>query len=168
VLSMIKNMLVWCRISKSGTGSDDQPKQQVEYMGKVADAVIIYPYGMAANIPADVLALKVAVNGDPENRAVIGCGAPNMPALNEGEVAIYHPVSGDIIKMTASGIEIISSNVTINAANMTLDGDVTITGDAAVKGDLTVGPLAKDFLTHTHIGSPTAPAGAITPTGVVI
>lgn len=146
----------------------DHPKQQVEYNGKVADAVIIFPYGMYANMPADVLAVKLAVNSDAENRVVIGCAPPNRPNLAAGEVAIYHPDTGDMIKISSAGITITASKVTVEAPEIMLDGNVSITGDAAIDGNLTVGPLAKDFLTHTHIGSPTAPVGPVSPTGVVL
>lgn len=148
-------MIDWVRVSKSANAPGDYPIQQVEYKGKVADAVVIFPYGMYANIAADTLALKVHAQGDAENRAVIGCVPPDRPALNEGEIAIYHPGSGAVIKLTSAG-------VTIEASSITLDGDVAITGD------LTVGPLAKDFLTHVHAGSPTAPTGPVTPTGVLV
>lgn len=163
LLSKLKNLLRWARITKGGDDSGDYPIQQLEYMGKTAEGSALFPYGLHANMPADVLVLIGSVYADEPNRVVIGCIPPGRPTLSPGEVALYHPGTGSIVKMKASGdIELKGTNVTIDATQ------TTITGDVDIDGNLTVGPLDTDFLTHTHVGSPTAPLGAISPTGIVV
>ncbi len=93
------------KITKAGADDEKLPKQQMEYMGKVADGIMIFPYGMHANIPADVLALMFAVGGDPDNRSAIGFMDPaaTRPTLADGEAAFYHPPTGNFIIWRANG-----------------------------------------------------------------
>ena len=69
---MIKNILRWARITAPGADDKQFPAQQMEYLGKVADGVMLFPYGMHGNVPADVLALIGSVQGNPDNRVAIG------------------------------------------------------------------------------------------------
>lgn len=137
MIAKLKNILRWVRSSKSGTGAGQFPIQQIEYSGKVSDAVIIWPFGLFANVPADNLGIMFAVNAQAENRAVL-LTAGSRPSLAEGEVALYHPGSGSVIKMAANG------DVEITA------GTVKITGDAEITGALVV--AGRDFATHVHSG----------------
>lgn len=155
MLSKIKNLIRLCRVTRSGDGEGQLPVQQVEFMGQVGDSIMVFPFGMHANVSEDALAVMFSIQGDAENRAAIGM-SESRPVLSAGEVAIYHPDTGAIVKMKSDG------NIELQAAN------INIIGDVAISGKLTVGPLDKDFLTHIHVGSPTAPVGAITPTGVLI
>ncbi len=152
---LLKSILQWARISRSGGGSGQVPKQQLSYKDKVANAVVLFPYGICSNIPEDTLAVFGDINGQSENRVIFGCTDDSRPSLSSGEVAVYHPETGATIKMNSNG-------------TISITGDVNFTGDVSIDGNLTVGPSAKDFLTHTHIGSPTAPVGAISPTGAVV
>ena len=155
LLSKLKNLIRWARVSRAGVGSGQFPVQQVEYLGKTGDTVVVYPFGFHANAEVDNLVFMSDVHGQAENRAAVVTSG-SRPDLAAGEVAVYHPGSGSIIKMKADGdIEMAAPNV-------------NIIGDVAISGDLTVGPLAKDFITHVHVGSPTAPVGAVSPTGVLI
>ena len=145
------------KITKAGADDEKLPKQQMEYMGKVADGIMIFPYGMHANIPAEVLALMFAVGGDPDNRAAIGFMDPgkSRPTLADGEVAFYHPGTDAFIIWRATGdLEIKTGtggtkdiNITAGAINIT--ADVNITGDTAFTGLVTAN--GKDISdTHGH------------------
>lgn len=86
------------------------------------------------------------------------------------------------VDITVSG----NSNVTINGdANLTVSGNLTVeapttdwNGNINLTGDLTASGTVEgttevvgagiSLSTHTHIGSPTAPTGAISPTGVPV
>lgn len=160
LLSKLKRVLTWVNITKSGSDAANFPVQQIQYKDKLADTVVIFPYGFHANMTPDTLALMGTVGGDDANKVILGCIPPSRPKLVGGEVVVYHPGTGSKVVMKSNGdIELTAPNVTINASQS------TFTGDVAVDGDLTVGPLAKDFITHTHpiTGGSSAPG----PTGPV-
>lgn len=192
---MLHKLLKWARVTKAAPAEAQQfAVQQVTYSGKVGDAILVMPYGVHANLPVDSLALMFAVNGEPDNRAIIGFDPKQRPELVEGEVAFYHPPTGSFIKWTEAGDldiqvgEESGGNVTINCATATITASssvtidtptTTLTGAVQVDGDLTVtGATALGATvtssgvdisnTHTHTGSPTAPTGAISPTGVPV
>lgn len=129
MLNVIKNLIRLARISRAGVGGGQFPVQQVEYLGKTADTVVIYPFGIHANASIDSLALMFSIQGHPESRAAI-VTSNNRPELEPGEIAVYHPQTGSIIKMKSDGgIEMMAPTV-------------KIIGNLEVNG--------KDFLTHTH------------------
>lgn len=129
MLNKLKNLIRLARISRAGDGGGQLPVQQVEYLGKLAESVIVFPFGMHANVDIDSLALMFSIQGNPESRAAIAM-SPDRPTLEAGEIAIYHPKTGSIVKMKANGdIDMVAPNV-------------NITGNLVVNG--------KDFLTHTH------------------
>lgn len=87
----------------------------MEYMGKTADGFMVFPYGLFANVPKDTLALMLAIQGNPDNRAAIACSVDNRPDLEEGETAFYHPlIPGLLIKLKADGKMSIESAVKID------------------------------------------------------
>lgn len=165
---MFRNLLRWARIVSPGTDDKQFATQQMEYRGKIADGLIVFPYGLHGNVPADALALMFAVGGDPENRAAIAWTPKDRPQLAGGEVAFYHPpTDGWIIWRESGDLEIItgnngggnvsitcknatvtaSENVGINCAqanitaseSATIDTpETTITGNLSVGGDATV------------------------------
>ena len=112
---MIRKLIRWARITKAGTDTEQFATQQLEYMGKVGEGLMVFPYGIHANVPADALALMFSVGGNPENRAAIAWTPKDRPQLAEGEVAFYHPRLPDmIIKLQANGEMLIQSGVKIN------------------------------------------------------
>ncbi len=142
-MSLINNILRWARITKPGSDDKQFATQQMEYLGKVGDGLVIFPYGLHGNVPADSLALMFAVQGNSDNRAAIAWTPKNRPKLKGGEVAFYHPPTDALIKWDESGnLNIITGkngsgivNVTASTINMT--GNVNITGDIAVVGTMT-------------------------------
>lgn len=178
LLSRIKRIVRWARITAAGGDSKSYPIQQVEYKGKVGDCLMVFPYGHHANLTPDSLVAMFAVEGDADNRAGIGWTPTIRPKLLEGEVAIYHPLTGTIIKFNQAGgininavaeitvdapsvvvnapdIEMNSTNHTINTTNYELncvEGDATATGTGF---EFTGGLRSntKDISdTHTHSG----------------
>lgn len=134
-----KNSIRLSRIT--APGADDKPfaTQQMEYLGKVADGTIAFPYGMHANVPADILALMFAVQGNPDNRVAIPFNTQKRPTLAPGEVAFFHPLLPDmIIKLQANGKALIKSavSVDVDAPEATFSGNVTIAGNLQVDGDI--------------------------------
>lgn len=133
-MSAIRDLLRWARITKAGDDAGQFAVQQMEYLGKVGDGAMLFPYGYHGNVPADFLALMVAVQGNPDNRVAIGCLPKSRPTLKDGETAFYHPPTGSLIKWDEDG------NLTIDngSATMALTGDtLTLTGNLVVNGTMT-------------------------------
>lgn len=127
---MLRKLLRWGRITKSGDDTGQFPIQQTEYLGKAADAVIVLPYGFHANIPADALAMLFAIQGNPDNRAALPLSVKQRPQLAEGEVAFFHPETGSVVVWKADGsleIETLQS-VTITAPTVTINGNLVVSG----------------------------------------
>jgi len=111
-------------------------------MGKAADTLMVFPYGLHANVPAEALALLFSIQGNPDNRAAIAWDAKVRPTLEEGEVAFYHPASGGLVVWRNSGnLEIITTaDISASCGNLTAEasGNVSITagGNAEVTATL--------------------------------
>jgi hypothetical protein len=131
---MLRNILRWCRITKAGSDTGQFPVQQMEYLGKVGDGAMLFPYGVHGNVPADTLTLMGAVQGNPDNRVAIGVLPKNRPALKDGEVAFYHPPTGSFIKWDSSGNLLISNGTATWAM---VGNTVTLTGNLVVTGTIT-------------------------------
>ena len=175
MLKKLQNLIRQARIS--ATSADDQqfPVQQVEYLGKVADSIISFSYGVHGNIPKDTLVLIGTVQGDASNRVVLGVVPTDRPKMAPGETCVYHPPTGTIIHFLEDGDLNVKSavKVTVDApeavftGNVQIDGNLTVTGDTTLSD--TVTSNGKDISdTHSHAGSPTAPTGGISNTGVPI
>lgn len=170
---MLRNILRWMRTTKSGADDKQFAVQQVEYLGKVGDGAMLFPYGYHGNLPPDFLVLGVSVQDNPDNRVAIGCLPKKRPKLKEGEVAFYHPPtdafiiwreSGDLDIETGSGG---GANINIKATTVNITADVNITGNTEFTGTVMANGKPIDE-THSHTGSPTSPVGPISPTGVVV
>lgn len=179
----------WARVTAPGADADQFPVQQIEYLGKVANSFIVFPYGMHANVGADALALLFAVQGASGNKAAIAGSPQKRPKnLAAGEVVFYHPNTGSLIHFRTNGdldidtvkespgnvnINVVQANITASDSVNITAPDTNITGDLDVSGDTTLGANVssngKDISdTHTHGGSPTAPDGAVSDTGAPV
>lgn len=147
---------------------------------------------------SNTLGLVFEVDASSDNKAFIGHTPLKRPKdLNEGEVSLYHPGTGVFIKLTNNKIEINGGDgeVVVNtktakvnsetvvatiSSSITFDCPATLfTGQVTVEGDL-VSTASASFTSnitsngknigdgHSHAGSPTAPAGPISPTGTVV
>jgi len=115
-MSIINSLIRLARIA--GNSNDDTksaPVQQVQYLGKTADSVMVYPWGMHANVPANVAALMFSNQGNPDNRFSIPFNTKDRPELAANELAFFHPLLPDLmIKLKPDGTMSIESGVKIN------------------------------------------------------
>lgn len=131
---MLRNLLRWARITKPAIGGEQFASQQTEYLGKTSDSAMLFPYGMYANAPSNALALIASVQDHPDNRVALGCLLKDRPQLEGGEVALYHPSTGSIIKWNVDGNLLVSNG----AATLTMEGNtLTLTGNLVVDGTMT-------------------------------
>ena len=138
--NLIRRLMRWARVTRPGDDTGDFPIQQVGYLGKIGDALVWFPYGMHANIPADELALALSMQGNPEARVVLPGSPKKRIKVAAGEVVFFHPDTGTKIHLMADGsIEIVAVgdvNVT-TPTNSKMDSVVhTNEGDLKVVGDL--------------------------------
>jgi len=90
-----------------------------------------------------------------------------IPGLFSFSSALQSDPDNVIIKFSGASIALTPAG----AIEILAPGGVTITGDLAVTGNIVaveVTASGKALSTHTHFGSPTAPTGAISPTGAPI
>ena len=151
------------------TGKDEreqQPRQQASFLGRIGDYVVVFPYGLYADLPADTLLKEIA----PGVAIPVTVGRPSD--TEQGEPALFHPATNtriiarnngdlDMITTEAEGdvnIQTVNANITaseavniqtVNAnitasASATIDtplttftGDVQIDGALNVDGDIT-------------------------------
>ena len=165
---MLYKFIRWARIVAAGKDDGKFPVQQLEYQGKVADGLMLFPYGTHANVPADALAIMFSVGGAADNRAAFAYTPTNRPKLADGEVAFYHPPSGaHMVWRNGGKLEIITDGtIDITCPSLTITGDLTVTGSTALAAVTSNGTDIGD--THTHAGSATAPTGAVSPTGAPV
>jgi len=132
----LKNIIRFAKVTLV-SGDDKQfPESQFEYMTKVKDVVVVYPYGMCAKAPVDNLAVLLTV-GHEENSVAIEMSQQNREkGLVSGESAFGNWVTGSIIKFSANG----DINVTSNGnVNVTSSGTVNVTASSTiVNGNLVV------------------------------
>lgn len=146
-MSMIKNLIRWATITSAGIDDKQFTSQQVEYLGKIADGLTAFPYGMHANAPPDTFALMFSIQGNPDNRAIIPINTKNRPTLASGEVAFFHPLLPDmLIKLQADGRMLVKSGVGIDF----VAPDFTFTGNTAFTGTVTANGKVIDD-THGHV-----------------
>ncbi len=177
--SLLKNLVKLARISLASKDDAKYAIQQVNYMGKTTPVLMIFPYGHHANVPVDVLVTLLSCNGDESNlHAIAHDSANRIKELKPGEVIIFHPGTKSYTHYKDSGdIEIKSANNVIaegkqvnvtattsmnfQAPQFNFNGNTAFTGNVTANG--------KDIgSTHRHSGSPTAPTGAISNTGLPI
>jgi phage gp45-like len=151
LISRLKNLLRWAKITKAGDDTRQFPVQQVTYLGKVGDCLMIFPYGFHANLTDDSIVAMFAMYGQEANRAGIGYTPQTRPQLAEGEVAVYHPRTGTMVKLQASGDVLIDAPNVAFTGNVTIEGDLTVTGNTALGATVTSnGANISD--THVHSG----------------
>lgn len=155
MIDIIKRLIRYVKVTAAGTNGSKLWTQQVTYLGKTADCLMVFPYGMHANLPQEkVLALMFSVQGHMEMRAGIGWTPQLRPDLEPGEVAYYHPFTESVIIMRNNGdidIDTVkeggSNNLNVNTQNwnITVAETTTLTcpqtdiiGNVAINGTLDV------------------------------
>lgn len=151
MISQLKNLLRWAKITMTGDDSASFPIQQVTYLGKTADAYVLFPFGLHANLTEDSLVAMFAMHGQEENRVVIGGTPTKRPTLAGGEVALYHPDTLYMIKFDTNGDLLITAPNVQFTGNVVIDGNLTVNGDTALGANVTSnGVNISD--THVHSG----------------
>lgn len=139
------NLIKRSVVTKGGDDTNSPvPKQQIKYNGKVADSEMLFPYGMHANVAANVsLGVTWSIEGQEDYRVTMAYTPNERPRIDEGEVVFYHPLTltkthyrnnGDL-DITVQG-ENGDLNLTIKKDfNITVLGNVnlTVTGDTTLK-----------------------------------
>jgi len=156
-----KNLIQLGQVSLPGNDSGPMPVTQVQSYGQASDVLVVWPYGMHGNLPVDSYTISWSINGQQENRAVIGFKPDiRQKNLKEGEVIFgnfvrksttFYDDDGNIIvncendeKVTIKGASIVNitgnASLTIGgAATIDVTGNTTLTTPlATVDGDLTV------------------------------
>lgn len=148
-------------VSLAGDDSGLMPVTQVQGYGQPYDAAVIWPYGMHGNLPVNSYTITFSINGQSENRAVIGF-RPDLRQKNlkEGEVIFgnfttksttFYDKDGNIVvncendeKVTIKGASVV---------NIAGDADITVGGN----GSLTISGTADiDVTGNTTLTTPLA------------
>jgi phage baseplate assembly protein gpV len=151
LISRLKNLLRWAKITGPGDTAGQFPVQPVTYLGKDADCLMLFPYGFYAVLTTDALVAMLAMHGQEENRAGLGYTPQTRPSLAEGEVAVYHPTTGTMIKLQADGDVLVSAPNVRFTGNVDIDGDLNVDGATTLSASVTSnGVNISD--THVHSG----------------
>lgn len=156
----------------SSDNSGDIKKGEFFFMGSSIDGVLFSPYGTMGNPPDGSVVMAFSQNGNEANQIGVvvniedfiddfdgdsdyGVGNPISKTFihfkKDGEMDIISPKK---VNVTAPDVEVTATNkVKVTATDIELIS-TTLTHNGINVGD-----------THTHVGSPTAPTGAISPTG---
>lgn len=169
------NRFLLSRISRVGDEKGDYPIQQIDYLGKEANAAMWFPFGFHANVDVDSVGIMFALGEKGESKIVLPSSGPKRPKLEAGELVMYHPKTQSRIHFKADGAIEVTSDTSLKfdvpsaqfTGDVTVDGGLNVTGASALSAMVT--SAGKDISnTHTHIGSPSAPTGAVTPTGIPV
>lgn len=141
-----------------------RPVQQIEYMEKVCESEIFFPYGLHANLPPMANVITFGVLGQASNKVSFGNFTNKRMSLKVGEVIFYHPLKGAYIHMKNNGeISMKTGSTTLvmkpNAkavftGDLDIIGKLDVTGDTDVHGTMTGGAVKTeagiDLDTHDH------------------
>lgn len=145
LLSKLRNIVRVGKITGPANNSDQFPVQQLTFKGKVADTLMVFPFGVYANVSTeDALALFFSIDGNEENRAAIAYTPQKRPTdLANGEIAVYHPATASFIKFRNTGdIEIESTaDVNLEGANVNITAATKVNIDSPAT-DIGVGGAA--------------------------
>ncbi len=128
-----------------------------------ADVEVAWPFGFSSVPPADgAIGIVIQIGGDAGNLMVLPLGNPSarFGGLAAGEAVIYAG-DGTRVKVRPGAVEIWGANVTVNATNIALDGNVTVNGNLATTGTLSDSHGSLDRLRghyNQHVGHGTGGA----------
>lgn len=160
----------WASVQRAGKDDETQPRQQVLYHGKVADCVMLFPYGMHANVDGQSLGVFYAMGGDPGDRAGMFTSMTRRSQLAGGDVEVYSPVSRSRVTFRANGDVEVDAKVNLVATvtgNVSLTGGGNITGTAGGNVDITAGGTSSVSSTAHTINAPTTVTDTLTATGLI-
>lgn len=139
-MGVIKDLIRWATVTNSSLDTEKFAVQQLSYLSKTVDSLMVFPYGTHANVPEGAFALTFSIQGNPENRACIAWTPNTRPVLAAGEVAFYHPPTSAFIIWRANGDLDIQTgdtgaaniNVVANDINVTASNIITMTAKDVV------------------------------------
>jgi hypothetical protein len=150
----------WARI----TGADKRkqyPEQQAVALGRVGDYSIVFPYGLYADLPNDIL-LRVMAAG-----VAMPVVVDRPSDVERGEPVFFHPQTNTrIIARNDGGLDIevgdkdlavntgtvnitANTSVDITAPITNINGNLTVNGNAVITGTVT-NAGTNIGATHTH------------------
>ena len=154
---MSRNSIRLAQITAAGKNGEQFATQQLTYLGRVADSMMMFPYGLHANAPVGSLGLMFSVQGYPDDKVTIPWAPKTRPDLAEGEVAFYHPpTDGHIIWRESGKLEIITgtegtADIEITASCVKINGNLEVTGSTALGATVTSNGVDISD-THKHSG----------------
>lgn len=150
IISCIKSLIKRGKTTLPGNDSGVIQTVQAQYMNKTTNVDIINPAGFGHNPVTNSLMILFNVGGVEDNIAGIVTDQLNrIKNLQAGETIIYNTVTKSFVYMKVDGsIELFSQTViNINAPEIIIDGNVTVTGNLQVDGQTNLGiggaPIAR-------------------------
>ena len=143
LLRKIRSLIRRAVVSLSLPDDGDHPIMQISYLGKTANAEVIWPYGMGGQLPENAQVFCFNIEGMEENKAGIG----TTPTLRlkvdaEGETCFGNPLTGSVTYFRANGdIETIGKNdesiIISGNSNKTIGGNMilAVTGNVNIDVD---------------------------------
>lgn len=139
LISRLRNLIKPAIITGPADNSLNRPVQQVSYKGVVSESLVIFPYGMYANVANNAYGVMFSLDANDEQKAIIAAADERPDDLEQDETAFYHPKTESFIKFRNNGdIEIESTNnanlIVSGNMNVTIGGNATINiaGDANI------------------------------------
>ena len=119
----------WGQITGADAGKAF-PQQQGKSLDRVGDMFVASPYGLYSNLPDGQL-FKVI---DEDGRVILGLTVERPDGVAQGEVVVFHPVTGTKIHFKNSGdLDIdTTTNVNINAAQANITASDSVNIDAPI------------------------------------
>lgn len=162
----LQRLIRWGSVVRDGKDDKPYPIQQVRYMDKVADTVMLFPYGMHANVDGESLGPMFIFGGSEEDRAMLATSMTRRSALKAGEVEIYSPVTRSRVTFKADeSIEVEGKDIKVIASgdlSATVAGNATadVTGDVTVDAGGNLSTTVGGNVTATITGTLTATAAS--------
>lgn len=92
------------KVTLNTSDEESIPSLQLTYLGKVANAALLLPYGLTARPPKDTLCLVINIGGQEENRIAIPLGtAKRKKGLKDGETVIENQITESFLYMREDG-----------------------------------------------------------------
>lgn len=121
IVSKVKNLIQWGRITRTETDSGNIQRAQVESVGKPLPYVVVYPYGISAQAPVASRVLKFLIGGSAQSPAGIPTNPENrFQGLKEWEVAVGNFLKKNRIFFDENGgitIEVLEAGQTVTIQN---------------------------------------------------
>lgn len=132
-------------VSKDTSDGNSRPFQSIQYLGRVQDTEVFFPYGLHGNAPKGAMSILFSLLGQSSNKIAMVSAPTERPKVKTGEVVLFHPITqaksyfkndGSIVTNTDAAILSLLKDGTIKAENgsgsITLNPDGTVVIDASL------------------------------------